>query len=138
MTGLVYSLGGKYFCALTGKPIDDKESEYAKKISPNRPIKGERLCVQRYNKFVSIKQEEPYKDCVQRYNKFVPTKQEEPHKDRQGNWKEAWPHYVKSNGQKVCVITERPFEEIKEDSAKRLQDGVKDKEVVTPPRQKVK
>ena len=31
MTGLVYNFGGKYQCALEGKPIWDKESEYTKK-----------------------------------------------------------------------------------------------------------
>ena len=26
------------------------------------------------------------------------------HKDRQGIWKQEWPHFVKSNGHKVCAI----------------------------------
>ena len=39
--------------------------------------------------------------CVQRYNQFFPIRQEEPYKDRQGNWKQAWPHYVKGNGHQV-------------------------------------
>ena len=48
MAGLVCSSG-----------VDDTESQYAKKSSPNRLKKGR---TQRYNKFFPIKQEEPYKD----------------------------------------------------------------------------
>ena len=79
MTGLVYSLGGQYFCVLTGKPIGDSESEYAKKSGPRRLYQNPRLGVPRFDNIFSIKQKEP-------------------HKDRQVNWKMAWPDYVESNG----------------------------------------
>ena len=36
MTGLIFSLARKYFCALTGIPIGDKDSENAKKSTPRR------------------------------------------------------------------------------------------------------
>ena len=38
-------------------------------------------------------------------------RQEESYKGRQGNWTHAWPRYVKGNGQTVCAITDKPFEE---------------------------
>ena len=84
---------------------------------PNRLYRERRLCVQR--------------------RKLFTNKQVEPHKDRQGNWKQAWPHYVKSNGQQACAIADKPFEEAKEDrwedvrTKKRVQEGVQDREVVT-------
>ena len=59
------------------------------------------------------------------------------------NWKQAWPHYAKGNGRTVCDFTDKPCEEEKEERwkevrAKKMQDAVKDKEVVTPPRKKVR
>ena len=60
-TGLICSFGGKHFCALTGKSIADKDSEYAKKKCLRRLYVEAQLCVQRHNKFYPIRQEEPYK-----------------------------------------------------------------------------
>ena len=40
---------------------------------------------------------------MQRYGKFFPIRQEEPYKDRQGNWKEAWPHYITGNGKTLML-----------------------------------
>ena len=45
----------EYFCALTGKPMGDMESEYAKKSGPRRLYEGERLCVPRCDKLFPIK-----------------------------------------------------------------------------------
>ena len=97
----------------------DKDSEYAMKSSPNTLYMEGRL-------------------CVHRSTKYSPSKLEEPYKDRQ-----ASPHHVNSNGQKVCSITDKAFEENKavrwgDVRAKRMQEGAEDKEVLTPPRKKVK
>ena len=78
---------------------------------------------------------------MQRYGKLFPIRKKEPYKDRQGNWKQTRPHYVKVHGQKVCAITDKYLEETKEETwedarAKRMQDSVKEKEVVTLPRKK--
>ena len=64
--------------------------------------------------------------CVRRFDRFFTTSQDEPCKDRQGIWKHNRPHYVKGNGQNVCVITDKPFEETSEEKgedvrAKRMQ-----------------
>ena len=52
MTGHVCNLGGQYCCALTMKPISDKESEYAKKSRPRRLYQSERLGVRRLDKIL--------------------------------------------------------------------------------------
>ena len=63
------------------------------------------------------------------------------HKDRQGIWNQAWPHSFKCNGHKVCAITEKLFEETKEEDrldkvrGTRMQEGTRDR-VMTPPRKK--
>ena len=49
-------------CALTSKPLGDKESEYAKKSGPRRLHENERLGVRRFDTFFPIEQVEPYKD----------------------------------------------------------------------------
>ena len=79
--------------------------------------------------------------CCKGTPSFAPNRQEEPREDRQGNWKQAWPQKVKCNGQKVCAITNSPFEETNEEGredvwAKRMQEGAKDRKVLTPPRKK--
>ena len=48
---------------------------------------------------------------VRRFDCFFSIKQDKPYQDRQGNWKQAWPHYVKGNEQKVCAITDKFVEE---------------------------
>ena len=48
---------------------------------------------------------------------------EEPRKaDRQGNWKQTWSHYVKGNGQNMCVITDMFFAETMEENVERRED----------------
>ena len=121
-TGLVYNLQRYYFCALTGEPIGDKESECAKKRGKTKLFSGERL-------------------CVRRYDKFFPTKQEKSFKDRRGIG--ASLATVKGNWQKGVWNQDKRVEEAKEDRreearAKRMEDGVKDREVVTPPRKEVR
>ena len=49
--------------------------------------------------------------------------EEEPRKaDRQGNWKQTWSHYVKRNGQNMCVITDMFFAETMEENVERRED----------------
>ena len=106
----------QYVSVLTVKPVGDKE--------------------------VGVRQEEtPKKNCT-RANDF-PTKPGEPYKDKQKNWKQAWPHYARSTGQKHVPSqisqSKRPKKTEREDvRAKRMQERMKDREVLTSPRNKVK
>ena len=114
--GLVYNLGRQCCCALTGK----NRSATMSRSTPRRVSKNDSVCEGLTNSFFTIKQEEPYKD-------------------RQGNWKQVWSHDVEGNGQKVCAITGKLFEETKEHRwqvvrTQRMQKTMKDREVLTPTR----
>ena len=53
---------------------------------------------------------------VRSFDRFLPIRQDEPYKDRQGNWKQAWPYNVKGNGKHVCHHTDKMVEGTSEES----------------------
>ena len=79
--------------------------------------------------------------CVQRYHIFQ-VKQEEPFEHRQGNEKQVRSHHVRSNRRKVRATAEGHSKRPKKTDGKmlrqKMQEGLKDREVVTPPRKKAK
>ena len=74
---------------------------------------------------------------VRRFDRFFPLRQDEPGKKLEAG------HEIEGKGQKMCAITDKPFEEAsrgmgRREGKKHMQDSVKDKEVVTPPRKYVR
>ena len=98
------------------------QSDYAKTSGPRRDYLEGRICVRRYDHIVPIRQGASYKD-------------------REGNWKQAWPNCINLNGAKTCApqATGDLHDERSEDvRATRMQDAVKDRDVLTLPRKSVR
>ena len=108
-------------CALTSKPLGDKESEYAKKSGPRRLHQNERL-------------------GVRRFDTFFPIEQVEPNNDRQGIGNKLGHIIFYNSGEKECAIKDnKPFEETREEDG--MEDvrtknvgKMKDREALTPPK----
>ena len=108
MIGLIYSLDGKYPCALTGKSIEVKDSEYAcKGVQDSCKMKG---------------------DCVCKGTSF--SQADERCRSRTGRETGSKLGHITSKemGKKLCAITDKLFEKTKEERwedvrAKRMAGG---------------
>ena len=83
---------------------------------------------------------------VRRFDRFFPTRQDELCQDRQGNWKRAWPCHVKGKKKtgKRCVPSQTSLvnSQVKKGGKtcgqKECNRWQKNREVLTPPREKVR
>ena len=62
MTGLISSVDGRHYCALTGMQTTDENSAYAKKRRTRRVQTEGSICMRKYDHFFLIGQDEPCKD----------------------------------------------------------------------------
>ena len=97
MTGLICSFGGKYFAFSWESPAQIRILNSLRKSKPIMMYVERRLYVRRYVKF------------------FQSGKRSRIRTGREHGSKLGliWPHFVKGNGQQICAITDKPFEDAK-------------------------